>query len=331
MTGDFDISLVGAAPIPAPGPSPIVDVSYRGYDGPLRSHGARWWVVALATMRLARRKPLVWVLAALALWPYAWAGVSLYLRTRLGAAGAFNPLTAQLSTDKFAVVFFRAIDNQGFLLFILCLVLGSAAIAADIRTNALQVYLSRPITRIDYLIGKWAGIFLPLYAVAVIPALLVYAGGLLAFWSDGFWQEDRLLILRLLIACAIPAIVHASLMLGFSAWSRSPTMAGALYAGLYFASVIITGIIWAVVYHGNIQRGLLVRNLSLAGVISSLAQHAYHVVVHADTINRRTSKLVSFNQHAPSLAIMAAIAAALVLLGIAAAYSRIRAVEVVRG
>ena len=329
MIDAFDLTPVG--PAPAQAPSPIADVSYRSYDGPLRRHGARWWVIALAAVRLVRRKPLFWVIAALSLWPYLWGGITLYLHSQVGAAGAANPFMAALRSEKFALTFYHAVDNQGFLLFLLCLVVGSAAIAADIRTNALQVYLSRPITRADYLIGKWTGIFLPLYAVAVIPSLLLYVGGLLAFWNDGFWQEDRLLVLRLLIACAIPAIIHASLMLGFSAWSRSPTMAGALYSGLYFASFIIARIIWHVVYHGNIQRGVLVRNLSLAGVISKLAQHAFHVTVHADTFNLRTHRMVIVDQHAPSLAILAAIAAVLVLLGIAAARTRIRAVEVVRG
>jgi len=53
---------------------------------------------------------------------------------------------------------------NSFSILCIALVVGAGAIAADNRSNALMVYLSKPITKGDYLLGKWMGIFLAIFS-----------------------------------------------------------------------------------------------------------------------------------------------------------------------
>ena len=171
---------------------------------------------------------------------------------------------------------------NSFGLLVIALLMGAGSIAADNRANALLVYLSKPITKGDYLLGKWVGLFLTMFIVTLLPALLFYAYCALSYAGDGFFATDKLLILRLLLAAAIPPLIHASVLLGFSAWSKSPSMAGAIYAGLYLVGGIIVGFLGGAM--GEKQpaipaRGLLVQHLSLSGVIDGLVQNIYRVDV----------------------------------------------------
>ena len=83
-------SSSGAPPAAPPVPAPqIADRTYRHYDGPLRTHAARWWVVALATIRANLRKPTFWIPAGLVFLSYIVHALLLYfLRDQIEQMGA---------------------------------------------------------------------------------------------------------------------------------------------------------------------------------------------------------------------------------------------------
>jgi ABC-2 type transport system permease protein len=314
--------------------SPIADLSYRTYDGTLHSRTARWWIVALSGIRMSVRKAGFWIAAAIAILPYMIAALTLFIKSMSQAARGLSPMGGFAgldATQKYAGTFFDTLSNQQVMLLVMALIVGSGSIAADNRTNALQVYLAKPITKLDYLVGKWAGVFLTLFAVTVVPGLFLYLYCLLSFLSDGFLKNEPWLIGRMILAAAVPATIHASLICGCSAWSRTPRMAGAVYAALFFASSIISGIAWGVRHHGNPGEGILLRHLSIEGVINGLTQNIYGVTQHVPTFHRRSMELQQASLIPPSLGWMLLLAGVMVVIGVAATRARIRAVEVVRG
>jgi ABC-2 type transport system permease protein len=153
------------------------------------------------------------------------------------AAGPANP---------YALSLYQGLTSTHLLVVIAAITIGAGVIAADNRANALLVYLSKPLTRIDYLIGKWMGVFLLLAALTLTPALLLFLFFAVAYNSDGFLKDNPTLILRVIAVSLLPAAFHASLILGFSAWSKTPRLAGALYAALYFVTGILAGAIGSV-------------------------------------------------------------------------------------
>jgi ABC-2 type transport system permease protein len=314
--------------------SPIADLTYRDYQGPLRTHAVRWWIVAVATLRMAARKPAFWAMVAICLLPYLAHGLRFYLQNNAAALTAGNNpfASATPSGQRWAFLIFQCLNGNvnSFGLFLIALIIGSGSISADNRANALLVYLSKPITKGDYLLGKWMGIFLTLYAVALIPALLIWSFLALSYSSEGFFKDDPWLLPHLILAAAIPAAIHSSLILGFSAWSKSPSIAGANYAGLYFLGNLIVGsILGHVVMRDSPKLGNLVQHLAIEGTIDGIAQNILRVT---DVEGLRGFAINPMQVGPPpNLWPILAMGAALVVLGIGAARMKIRAVEVIRG
>jgi len=88
--------------------------------------------------------------------------------------------------------------------FFVIFIAGSSLIADDRRHNALSLYLSRPLTRVDYLLGKAAGVGVPIACLTLIPCLLLYL-------LHGLFRNDWLLLFR--DAQILMAIVLQSLLL----------------------------------------------------------------------------------------------------------------------
>lgn len=314
-------------PSPAPtSASPIADLSYRNFDGPLQTRAARWWIVAVANIRITRRKPGFWILTLLAMLPYIMNVILLYL-----SSGGFSPVSSKNPDEKYAVHFYQALQSQQFWLFLLALLVGASCIAADNRANALLVYLSKPITKGDYLLGKWMGIFLILFGIGAVPSLLLYVYCMLSYWGEGFSTHAVKLIGQILLANEIPAAVHASLLVAFSAWSKTPRMAGAIYAGFYLISGVVVGIIGRLEFKSHADARHLVQSLSVPGAISGLAQNVYHVTLQVPKFHRATQELLSQEIPPPLLGPMLGIVIGLIVVGVVVARMKINAVEVVRG
>lgn len=322
----------------ASAPGPIADLTYRNYDGPIALRVFRWWTIAVAGLRLAIKKKGFWIIAAVSLLPILIIGLMLFL----SSSGLNNPLASVSVGQKYSSQFFQASGGQQLWLFIIAVLVGSSSIAADNQANALMVYLSKPITKGDYLLGKWMTIFLAVTAVALLPIFLLYLYCLLSFQSSGFLKEEPWLILRVLSAAMIPGIVHASLLVGISAWSKSPRMAGAMYAGLYFMSMVLSFMVWGIAYEGDFQQGVLIRHLSVSQMIAGVQQNIYSVDVQTRTMGppRRRRKDKNADSTPPKMTMeipVPAIGPMLLLMGttcaggILAARARIRAVEVIRG
>ncbi len=339
---DFDLSPTPTPPPKpdlskpsAPADSPIADTTYRNYDGPLKLRASRWTVIAAAQWRLTKKKPIFWVLATMGLLPFLFAGIMLYLQTRypdmfVARRGPnFNPFFDTTPGQKYTYQFYRALDFQLYFLFPLAILLGSGAIAADNRTNALMVYLSKPLTKGDYLLGKWLGVFLILFGASFVPAFGLY---LYALMSDGvaFLKQDPFLVLKVACGSAIPAALFTSLQLGLSAWSKTPRIAGAVFAGIYVASGWIAQILWALQTREDLTKGVLIRHLSISGIINGLNQNLYGLILHWPNVSRRRGFNVA-ELPPPNAAILFGIFLVIVIGGIATARAKINAVEVVRG
>lgn len=314
--------------------SPIADLSYRGYDGPLRAHPARWWIVALAGIRAVIKNQWFWAMAAGAVLPYLFNGLVFYATTVFAppGAGGLPGMQADANGQRFAMVFFQAFSGfERLWLFGIALMVGAGSIASDNRANALQVYLSKPITKADYLLGKWMSIFLTVSFVALIPAILLYAFLGAASVSQGFFTKEPMLFPHIVLACLLPGAIHASLLVGFSAWCNSSRIAGALYAAFTFASGILAGILWLVLYNHDPSKGILLQHCSVDGAISGLAQRIFGITLHVGAMFRRRAMLGDLNIPPPNALALGGIAVGVCVLAIAAARWRIRAVEVVRG
>lgn len=221
--------------------SPIADLSYRNYDGPLAPPANRWWAIAKLSIQLAMKKKLFWICTALIGFPYLMQIIVFYVMDTIlaqnVALGQKNPLLMQIVwKDRFLDAF-----SYGQLFYLMvALIVGSGAIANDNRANALLVYLSKPCSKLDYVFGKWLGSFLLFTGITLVPTLIFYGYCFMGYRDYGFYTEDPKLILKLLGLCLVPGFVHSSISLGVSALFNQGRLAGAAYAGLYFIPLFVT-------------------------------------------------------------------------------------------
>src|SRR5262249_42238033 len=131
---------------------------------------------------------------------------------------------------------------------LLVLLAGPVLISQDLRYNALPLYLSRPLRRIDYFLGKLGTVVALLGMIAIVPAVIAYILGLL-FSLDSTILGDTFRILLASVGYGlIIAISAGMLILALSALSRNSRYVALFWLGVWF----ITGFVSTVLV--NIQR-----------------------------------------------------------------------------
>lgn len=216
--------------------SPLADLSYRAYDGPLASPKFRWWVIARQTMIMGLRRKGLWLLTAASSWYYVTMLVILFFIQRLtgGSPQGDQAMKAIMGRIVWKDQFLHGFSYAQLPLLLVAIMLGAGAIANDNRANALLVYLSKPCTKMDYMVGKFIGIFLPILGILAIPTVTFYFYGALTFRAEGFLADDPWLLPKMLCLLPFAAALHASLVLAISSFFDQGRLAGATYAGIYF-------------------------------------------------------------------------------------------------
>ncbi len=304
--------------------SPIADLTYRNYDGPLLTRAARWWVVSLAILRPLMKNRGYWTLGSICLGIHLIAGMQLYFT---GSIPGANPLLGMADVHhKYASIFLSYFGFSGIFLFSIALTVGAGAIAADNKANALMIYLSKPLTKGDYLLGKWVGVFLSIFAIAAVPPLALWLFCAGSYAKEGFFSNEPLLLFRLLGLAASSAAVHTSLIVGISAWCKAPRIASVIYSGIYF----VFGTLIVQVSRDGWRPpppDRLPQYLSIQGCIEGLGRIFYDVpAASLGPPLPEGSRLTM-----PAALPIFLIAAVYIGLGVAAARAKIKAVEVVNG
>lgn len=313
---------------PASTASPIADLTYRGYDGPLHNRAIRWWVVTSTQLGLVWRKPWIYIVLGLAFMRVLLSAFNVYLHNQFGIA-AQDQHSQEVDGHTYALELWRVMCGyyNTSMVLLVALIVGVGSIAADNQANALLVYLSKPLGKMDYLIGKWMSVFLTILFISLVPAMMLYLFFFISYFKDGFFKEEPWLILQVLACGALPALLHSSLLMGFSAWSKSPRVVGAVYASFYLLGGIVANLIGSVLYKDNITMRDVVSNLSISGVIRGVSQNIFRVTRPEPPLTAQVLELVK----PPLLWPLLTLGIVLIVLGIAAARMKINAVEVIRG
>lgn len=202
---------------------PIHDQGYRHYAGERVLHGRAWWVIARTAIveRLRERRFLALLLFGWTL--FVVRGVQLYLSTTI----LRSPLLAP--TEE---TFHEFLSQQRAFVFFITIYAGAGLIANDRQSNALQIYLSKPITRLDYIAGKVAALALMLLFVTWVPAMLLLALQVLFSGSLDFVTSHPGLIPAITLASFLQVLLAVLTMVALSSLSRSRRFVAMLYAGL---------------------------------------------------------------------------------------------------
>ena len=216
---------------------PIHDQSYRRYGGGKTSPGRAWTVIAWAGIVNMLRKRAFMGLLIFAWLPFVVRAVQIYVSTNF-------PQVAMLAPT--ADTFRQFLEQQDFFVFIITIYVGAGLIASDRRANALQIYLSKPLMRSEYIAGKAMVLIVFLTLVTLVPALLLLMLQVMFAGSFEFLKKNAFLFPAITVGSMLQVLVASFTMLALSSLSKSSRYVGILYAGIIFFTAAIFGAMYAI-------------------------------------------------------------------------------------
>jgi ABC-type transport system involved in multi-copper enzyme maturation permease subunit len=216
---------------------PIHDQSYRRYAGTRRPPGQSWWVIARAGIRTIIRKRRFLGLLLLAWLPFLVRAVQVYLSAMYGRV-----LPAAFATT--AKTFHEFLQQQEVFVFFITIWVGAGLIANDRRANALQIYLSKPLARAEYVVGKLVILASFLLLVTWVPGLLLLILQMLFSGNFSFVRSNLFLFPAITLHSFLLTLVASFVMLALSSLSKSSRYVAILYAGVVFFSQAVYGVLF---------------------------------------------------------------------------------------
>ncbi|MDX9753581.1 MAG: ABC transporter permease subunit [bacterium] len=226
---------------------PVYEQTYKHYDGEYRPFAIAWMVIAASGIkRLWSSRGIKFLLfVSLALF-FVNIG-RLYLAANKDALTFFG-----LANDKVQEVI--SIDAkfyqtflywQTFFGFLVALFTGSSQIALDRRRKTLALYLSKPMSKLDYLFGKAAIVFFYLSLVTLIPALLLMV--LYAMFSDDWmYLLHNLPLMMTIISYSLLIMIPLVLIvLALSSLFKSTETTAFMFCVVYFLPNVVVPVMKA--------------------------------------------------------------------------------------
>jgi ABC-2 type transport system permease protein len=233
---------------------PIFDQGYQHWKGHLSGHGWRWLAIARHGVRIGMQGRVFRIVLLIALLPAIVLAAVLSLWSLVERkSDLVAPIVQFLASSRilspdvvadprhyrlevWTVCYNYFFSTQLTLSMILIVLVGPSLISQDLRFNALPLYLSRPMRRIDYLLGKLGVIAAFLGLAIIVPCLLTYGLGLL-FSLDVTIVRDTYRLLFASVAYGLVIILCSGmLILALSSLSRNSR-----YVALFWVSIWIVG------------------------------------------------------------------------------------------
>ena len=206
---------------------PIHDQGYRRYGGSKAPLGQGWTVIARAGIRTMFAKRAFLGLLLLSWFPFFVRAVQFYAAANLPQAALLAPT---------AETFRQFLGQQETFVFFVTVYVGAGLIANDRRANALQIYLSKPLTRAEYVFGKMAILVTFLLLVTWVPAIVLLIVQMSFAGNFTFLRNNLFLFPAITVFAFVEVVLVATTMLALSSLSNSARYVAILYAALIFFS-----------------------------------------------------------------------------------------------
>lgn len=213
----------------------VYERSWKPYAGTLTPLGSRFLVVTRYALGEAFASRLFTAFYAGCFLPSLLGIFLVYISHNLGLLeqlGLTKEFMGGLTDSFFRILFLW----QAVPAFFLMAILAPGLVAPDLANSALPLYLSRPITRRDYVVGKLAALFLLVSPPTWVMGLAIF--GLQAVEEGGGWGlRNWRIAVAYLVGHVVWILVISLLGLAISAWVRyRPAALGGLFVVIFVLS-----------------------------------------------------------------------------------------------
>lgn len=215
---------------------PIHTQNYRHWEGTLNPQNhTRWWIIAKAELKLLAKRKIVRLIVAIPPVIYFLAhAILIYI------ANLFEniDLPFEIGAGFFQSYLFNMPTLSGFLIALIAIFGGARLIADDLNSNALSLYLSKPISWSDYLIGKFIVVGTLIIGMTLVPGLILFLEHALlsdfTFFKDHYW-----IIFSIIVYSVIITVITSLLMLFFSSLTTNSRYATIGFCAVWFGLPVI--------------------------------------------------------------------------------------------
>jgi ABC-2 type transport system permease protein len=209
--------------------------NYRPYDGPMTSEQWRFLILPRYAFAQVFESRIFTSFFVMSFMPTVVSGVLIYLHHNISALTALDLSAARDLLPINATFFQTVLWIQTTATFFITAFVGPGLVSPDLTNNALPLYLSRPFTRTEYVLGKLTVLVALSSLVTWIPGLLLvllHSGLVGPSW---LWQNMR--IPAAIFAASWVWILTISLLsLAISAFVKWKPIAGFLHFGIFFVA-----------------------------------------------------------------------------------------------
>lgn len=219
----------------------VLERSYKRFEGVLSPEWSRFLIIPRHAVRNVFRSKLFTAFFALSfIWPLVCA-ILIYLHHNIEALGILQiDIRNLLPID--ASFFQNYVIVQGTIGFFLAMLVGPQQVSRDLTNNALPLFLCRPFTRSEYVVGKMSIVIILISTVTWIPGLILF---LLQSYLEGWsWFVNNIWIASAIFIGSLVWIFLLALMSqAISAWVKWLIAARAALLGLFFIPTIFAAIV----------------------------------------------------------------------------------------
>ena len=209
----------------------VYEQTYKRYAGKLTPEWSRFLIIPRHAYEAIFNSKLFTAFFVICFLPTLIEAVLIYLHHNITALTIMEATVRDLiPIDASFFRFFAAF--QGGFAFFLALLIGPPLVARDLRNNALPLYLCRPFSRTEYVMGKMSVILILLAAITLVPQLLMF---FFQSYLQGFeWLKANLWIASaILIANVVWIILLALLTQTISALVKWRVVASGVLLGIF--------------------------------------------------------------------------------------------------
>ncbi|HEV7843276.1 MAG TPA: hypothetical protein VGO69_06235 [Pyrinomonadaceae bacterium] len=219
----------------------VYEHTYRQYEGPLTPKWSRFLIIPRHAYRSVFQSKLFTAFFVVCMGYPLIAAILIYLHHNTNALGLLQLRINELLPID-ASFFQWYLIVQGQFAFYLNLLVGPPLISRDVSNNALPLYLCRPFSRAEYVIGKMSVLLILLSFITWIPGLLLFL--FQAYLEGAGWFASNLRIAAaIFIGSWVWIILLALLSLSISAWVKWRLAASAALFGIFFIPSIFGAMI----------------------------------------------------------------------------------------
>lgn len=252
----------------------VLERTYKRYEGVLSPEWSRFLIIPRHAFRNVFRSKLFTGIFALSfVWPLVCA-ILIYLRHNAEALAIMriNVLDVLPIDASFFQTF---VTVQGWIGVFLAMLVGPQQVSRDLTNNALPLYLCRPFSRSEYVVGKMSIIIILLSAITWVPGMILF---LLQSYLEGWsWFAGNIPIASAIFLGSLIWILLLSLLTQtISAWVKWSLAARAALIGLFFIPSVFATIVNQLLetHWGNIiSPGSLIWNVC-AGLFGTFVRQA---------------------------------------------------------